>query len=94
LLALRARAPLVAAFPLRRADGRHEVIIAGVIEPPARASHAWAEAAMLRVTHALEELVREHPEQWLWMHRRWKQPRAERAEPRTGAQLVAAGGRA
>lgn len=25
-----------------------------------------------RFTRALEEFVREHPEQWLWMHKRWK----------------------
>jgi lauroyl/myristoyl acyltransferase len=27
---------------------------------------------MLDATRALEEFVRECPEQWLWMHRRWK----------------------
>jgi KDO2-lipid IV(A) lauroyltransferase len=25
-----------------------------------------------RFTHALEQFVRAHPEQWLWMHKRWK----------------------
>jgi KDO2-lipid IV(A) lauroyltransferase len=72
LAALRARVPLVAAFPVRDADGRHSVEIATVIPPPARPNRRWAEEAMLEVTQKLEAHVRRHPEQWLWMHRRWK----------------------
>jgi len=26
----------------------------------------------LRYNQALEQLILEHPEQWLWTHRRWK----------------------
>ncbi|HVU02165.1 MAG TPA: lysophospholipid acyltransferase family protein [Polyangiaceae bacterium] len=70
--AMRARAPLVAAFPYRDADGGHGVTLAGVFEPPARAERAWAEETMIAVTRLLDEHVRRRPEQWLWMHRRWK----------------------
>jgi len=28
--------------------------------------------AMVEATRALEEFVMKYPEQWLWMHRRWK----------------------
>jgi KDO2-lipid IV(A) lauroyltransferase len=72
LVALRARAPLVLALPWRRADGTHALHIAAIVRPPARAGRGWAIAAMRRVTAELEAFVREHPAQWLWMHRRWK----------------------
>ena len=72
LIAMRARAPLAAVFARRLADGSHVVELARVIEPPPRSSRAWAEQAMRTVTQDLETFVRRHPEQWLWMHRRWK----------------------
>jgi Kdo2-lipid IVA lauroyltransferase/acyltransferase len=72
LLAMRARAPICAVFARRLPDGRHAGELFGVIEPPARPSRAWAEAAMKTLTAWLEEFVRAEPEQWLWMHRRWK----------------------
>jgi KDO2-lipid IV(A) lauroyltransferase len=28
--------------------------------------------AMQTITTVIEEWVREHPEQWLWLHRRWR----------------------
>jgi len=30
--------------------------------------------ATARFTEAIEHAVRKHPEQWLWLHRRWKLP--------------------
>jgi KDO2-lipid IV(A) lauroyltransferase len=72
LLAQRFRCPLVAAFPLRRADGTYTLEPAGTLHPPARPSRSWAETAMRQVTVWLEQFVRAHPEQWLWLHRRWK----------------------
>lgn len=32
-------------------------------------------AATQAITAVVESWVREHPEQWLWMHRRWRAPR-------------------
>jgi KDO2-lipid IV(A) lauroyltransferase len=29
-------------------------------------------ATMQRITSIVEGWVREHPEQWLWVHRRWR----------------------
>jgi KDO2-lipid IV(A) lauroyltransferase len=79
LAAMRARVPLVAAFPVRHSDGSHGLVVARVIEPPERPSRAWAVDAMVEATRALEEFVHAHPEQWLWMHRRWKAPPVRRS---------------
>jgi KDO2-lipid IV(A) lauroyltransferase len=76
LIAMRARAPLAAVFARRLPDGTHVAELAGVIEPPEHPSRAWAEQAMTTVTEWLETFVRRHPEQWLWMHRRWKRTSA------------------
>lgn len=89
LCALRARVPLVAAFPLREPDGQHSVAIAAIIDPPPRPSRRWAEEAMTEVTRKLETHVLDHPEQWLWMHRRWREGAEFRRETvRSGAALV------
>lgn len=32
------------------------------------------QGAMQAMTSVVEDWVREYPEQWLWMHRRWRVP--------------------
>ncbi|MEZ4223799.1 MAG: lysophospholipid acyltransferase family protein [Polyangiaceae bacterium] len=72
LIAMRARVPLVVAFPQRASDGSHCLVVAARFAPPERANRGWAEDVMRAATALLDAQVREHPEQWLWMHRRWK----------------------
>jgi KDO2-lipid IV(A) lauroyltransferase len=71
-LAARARAPLVVATARRAADGAHVLAVLSVLEPPPRPTRAWIDHATLAATCALDGFVRAHPDQWLWMHRRWK----------------------
>lgn len=75
-LALRFRAPVVVAWSRRRGDrpgDGHEVC---VVEVPYDAEAADREAESLRLTVActalLEQAIRERPEEWVWMHERWK----------------------
>jgi KDO2-lipid IV(A) lauroyltransferase len=77
LCAARARAPLIVAFPRRLDDGTHTVDVAAVLRPPRIPQRDWPVRAMTEVTELLEGFVLSHPDQWLWMHRRWKSPPLE-----------------
>jgi Kdo2-lipid IVA lauroyltransferase/acyltransferase len=72
LVAMRYRAPVALVVDERLPDGRHRMHVPLVLEPPAHPSRAWPREAAVRVTEALDTFVREHPGQWLWLHRRWK----------------------
>ena len=72
LIALRAQAPILVAFGRRVGEGRHEVDVVDVIEPSSLAAKDDVVPATKRIAASLEVFVRAYPEQWLWMHRRWK----------------------
>jgi len=68
-LARRGRAVVLPCWLHRDADGRYQLRI----EPPWQgwpSGDAVADAA--RYMHELEQVVRQHPEQYLWVHRRFK----------------------
>ena len=78
ILALRTGAPLVPAFIVREGD-RHRVMFG----KPLEISRTGDLERDIRETTALftrtiESCVRRYPDQWLWVHRRWKtQPSAD-----------------
>jgi KDO2-lipid IV(A) lauroyltransferase len=72
VLAASSGAPLVLVAGRRDADNEHRLSILGVWLPPVRAPLAWVDAVTREVTHSLGCFVREHPSEWLWLHRRWK----------------------
>jgi KDO2-lipid IV(A) lauroyltransferase len=71
VFSLRAGAPLVAVFPIRQYDGTHVVRILGPFET-ALAGRAAVLDLTQKLTKAVEDQVREHPDHWYWVHRRWK----------------------
>jgi KDO2-lipid IV(A) lauroyltransferase len=82
LLAMRRRVPLVVGYAVRQRPGFHYgITVERIIQP-----EEWdgQDDPLLWITqtfaHALEAGIRRHPEQYLWMHRRWKsRPKEERA---------------
>lgn len=78
ILALEHRAPVAVGYARRVGPGfRYEVGCHAIIEPEEFAGTA-DDARLLtqRYTAALESIIRRDPEQYLWLHRRWKhQPR-------------------
>jgi Kdo2-lipid IVA lauroyltransferase/acyltransferase len=73
VLALKTGAPVVPAFIHRLPDGGHRVTLEPAI-PLARTGQRERDviANTARFTEAIERQVRAYPEQWFWVHRRWK----------------------
>ncbi|MBI2930948.1 MAG: lysophospholipid acyltransferase family protein [Planctomycetes bacterium] len=73
LMALRYGAPVIPVNIWRDRDGKHRV---RMTEPLEIDGHASMEEAVQALTsamnHRLEQFVREHPTQWMWLHARWK----------------------
>jgi KDO2-lipid IV(A) lauroyltransferase len=79
LLSLEYRAPIFVIGAARTGSPmRYTVYLEDVILPETFAAHPDPVRAITeRYTQALERLVRRHPEQYFWLHRRWKsQPKA------------------
>lgn len=58
---------------VRLPAGRFRAELSERIVPPRNvAGEVDIQATMQAVTSVLEGWVREHPEQWLWLHRRWR----------------------
>lgn len=73
ILALRTGAPVLPIFTRREAGGRHRVIIRPPMPPPETTDRDAAIVELTaRCTAVIEAAIRESPEQWLWMHRRWR----------------------
>lgn len=85
-LALRTGAPVVPIHGYPLPEGRYRVELAPAIWPgDVTESGVEGEDAVTELTRrylaAAEAEIRKHPDQWLWMHERWKVPREE--EPPT-----------
>lgn len=69
--ARRSGAPLIAAFPERQPDGSHLVHFRGPFTTQQR-GHAAVLDLTQQLTRAVEQAVRDRPDHWFWVHRRWK----------------------
>ncbi len=74
LLALKYEIPIIVAMARRRrVDIDYEVLVSDIILPDEWKDHEDPlYYVTARYTRGLEDLVRAHPEQYLWIHRRWK----------------------
>jgi len=72
-------APVIPSSSWREPDGTHVLLF----EPPVEVLTEGRTKDILskntkRFNEALERIILRHPEQWIWMHKRWKQVREER----------------
>ena len=75
-IARRQRVAVVPSFAERLDDGRH---LLRFLPPLALPDDPVAATALM--TRTIEEQVRRRPEQWVWMHRRWRRRPPEEAAP-------------
>jgi len=72
-LALKTGAPIICGIPIRDKDSKYKMVL---VEVPVNDLPDNDEGKILeisqRYTSYLESIIRKHPEQWLWMHKRWK----------------------
>ena len=72
-LHLRTGAPLVFGVTVRRPDGRYRLRIKRIDPGPLDGSEDLKVRRILTVINfELEAVIREYPEQWVWMHKRWR----------------------
>lgn len=76
-MAAQSQAPVVPVFIYRKPDGNFRLKIHPMLEPPADRSEGAVHEATQAYNHMIEDAVREAPEQWIWMHRRWKTKQLE-----------------
>ena len=73
ILALRSGAPVLPVFMARQKSGKYKLILKPLVEISRTGDY---EKDLLentqRFTKIVEEIVREYPDQWFWIHQRWK----------------------
>jgi KDO2-lipid IV(A) lauroyltransferase len=73
VLALKTRAPVVPGFIRRLPSGEHRVTVEPALPLVVTGDHVRdVEVNTARFTETIERHVRAQPDQWFWVHRRWK----------------------
>jgi len=73
VLAMRTKAPLVPVFMIRNGYQRHRLIIQEplqLVETGDVKKDVETNTQLLH--HTLESMIRQYPDQWFWVHRRWE----------------------
>jgi len=73
-IALATGAPVIMGFSRRAADGCHHLHVEPPLATPDPAAPDAAERLTAAHTARLEHWIRQYPEMWFWLHRRWKTP--------------------
>jgi KDO2-lipid IV(A) lauroyltransferase len=72
-IALRTGAPLIPCFDVRMTDDSHKIVVMPRIDTtPTGDQAADVERIMTEVNAAIEKIIRQYPDQWLWLHDRWR----------------------
>ena len=75
VLALKTGATLLPLFCPRQPDGTYKMIMGpGIVAEPTGDRDADVLRIMTQLTAIIEDIIRQYPDQWLWLHDRWRVP--------------------
>lgn len=73
VFAQRTQAPILPIFIVRQPDDTHKIIIDSPITIEAKSTdEETVQFNVGKITQVIEKYIRIYPEEWSWMHRRWK----------------------
>jgi KDO2-lipid IV(A) lauroyltransferase len=84
-LAVTEGVPMVGVFLVRRGDSHALVVSEPIFAPQEGSKRDKVLELTRRATAEIERIVRENPEQWVWMHRRWRTKRTDDLRAAEGA---------
>ena len=74
---LKTRAPLIATYALREPDGSYRLTWREIPSEDLSYSDEAIRELTRRHLEETERVIRQYPDQWMWMHRRWKHATAD-----------------
>lgn len=76
-IALKTGAPIVPSIAIRNKDGSHNFIFEQVIQPEDFKIKTKPAITLIEyISKVLEKYIYQYPEQWFWVHKRWKHDKA------------------
>ena len=74
MLAVRAKSAIVPVCMIRETDGSYTYHVAKALLPEDLTGTVEEKVAQVTAFYnsAVQEFIRTYPEQWFWMHKRWK----------------------
>ncbi|RMG57323.1 MAG: hypothetical protein D6713_09870 [Deltaproteobacteria bacterium] len=64
--------PMVPVFAFREGKLRHRVRFYEPLDPPREEKETFVRLSLERMNRMFEKVISERPDQWLWVHRRWR----------------------
>jgi Kdo2-lipid IVA lauroyltransferase/acyltransferase len=82
VISYKTKLPVYPVFFTRQPNHRDHIMhVLPPIEPPPGRKMDVTTAYTEKYTKVIEDMIRQYPDQWLWMHKRWKTQMPEEQEP-------------
>lgn len=88
VFALRTKSPIILSMPRRIGVGRHRLELTEIKTDDLAFSSDSVKVLAERYTRAIESYIRRYPDQWFWLHNRWKRTPPQQPLPTVAEQTA------